>query len=84
MRNFRQSTRLWSQMPATQIEVVGHGLFWEATLREVYADRGHFTIDHQFAMAVDSPTGNCSRRGETSSSLALGRITLDIGLSLNR
>jgi hypothetical protein len=64
MRNFRQSTRLWSRVPATQIEVVGHGLFWEATLREVYADRGHFTIVHQFTIVVDLPTGNYSRRAK--------------------
>jgi hypothetical protein len=57
---FKQLTRLWSRVPATQIEAAGHGLFWEAILREAYADRDYFNIDHHrggFAYGVTAAGG---------------------------
>lgn len=60
---FKQSTRLWSWVPSTQIEAAGHGLFWEAISQEAYVDRDYFNIDHHrggFAYGVSAAGGRVS------------------------
>jgi hypothetical protein len=76
---FKQLTRLWSRVPVTQIEAAGHGLFWEAILREAYADRDYFNIDHHrggFAYRVTAGGGQVP--------WFLAVPALDIALSLSR
>jgi hypothetical protein len=72
---FKRSPRLWSRVPATQIETAVHGLFWEAILQEAYADRDYFNIDHHGGAFSYRVTAAGGRNIESLGSLAVQHWT---------